>query len=351
MTDTESWAWHVTAPWPGFDPANQSNLGAGGNGLSVDPATMTTIIWRDAEADDRMADTDTDDGSPARADRVIIGGTEFGIREIGHFPGGTMVIYGTSYTVSFGVWLLDDGTYMVRIRDDQIPQGVNYTKVSALSLGTFDGVDYSHSFVSTRDEPFLCFVAGTLIHTDRGLVPVQDLAPGDAVLTADHGFCTLRWTARRRVAGNGRAAPVHIAQGALGNTRDLWLSQQHRVLVSGWSAEMMFGIGEMLVAAVHLVNGTTIRVVPCDHVDYVHIMFDQHELVFSEGILTESYHPNSYSLSLLDEATRREVLHLFPEAGSGVADPVTTARPCLRGWEARFLASATRAGKHRVSAR
>lgn len=305
--------------------------------MSVDPATITPIIWRDPEADDQIADADTDDGSPTTADRVVINGVEFTVREVAGFPGGTMVINGVTYPVDYGVWLLDDSSFMVRIRDSQIPPGVHYSQVDSLTLGTFDGTDYSHSFVSTRDEPFLCFVAGTLIHTAHGLVPVQTLEPGDLVLTADHGFRPLRWIARRRVSGHGAAAPVLITAGTLGNSRDLLLSQQHRIMLSGWRAEMLFGAPETLAAAVHLVNGTTIRLTPQDSVDYVHILFDTHELVFSEGIVTESYHPNAYGLSILTDETRAELIALFPELEQNPMAFGTTARPCLRAWETKAL--------------
>lgn len=335
--DTNSWAWHVTSPWPGFDAANQSNLDARGNGLSVDPASITLITWRDAEGDDMIADTDTDDASTTSNDRVIINGVEHSIREVAAYAGGKMVANGVTYQVSFAVWLLDDGTYMVRIRDESIPRDLHYKKVTALTLGQFDRVEYSHTFVSTRDEAFLCFVAGTLIHTSTGLTPVETLFPGDLVLTADHGFRPLRWTARRRVTGQGAAAPVLIAAGTLGNTRDLRLSQQHRIMLSDWRAELLFGAAEVLVAAAHLVNGSTIRLTPCAQVDYVHLMFDQHELVFSEGILTESFHPGAHSLSVLCDATRSEVLTLFPELAHQPASFGPSARPSLRAREARAL--------------
>ncbi|NEX46952.1 Hint domain-containing protein [Pseudotabrizicola algicola] len=337
MTDTNSWAWHVTSLWPGYNATSQNNLDARGNGLSIDPRTITLITWRDPEGDDRIADTDTDDGSTTSNDRVIINERIYSVRELAAYRGGTMVANGITYQVDFAVWLLEDGTYMVRIRDDQIPPDLHYKKVTSLRLGQFDNVDYSHSFVSTRDEAFLCFVAGTLIHTKEGLVAVETLLPGDLVLTVDHGFRPLRWIAHRRVAGHGAAAPVLISAGALGNSRDLLLSQQHRIMLADWRAELMFGASEVLVAAAHLVNGGTIRLHPCAEVEYVHLLFDQHELVFSEGIATESFHPGAYSLTVLGQATRDEVLGLFPELARHPDSYGPSARPSLRAREARTL--------------
>ncbi|MBN2628993.1 MAG: Hint domain-containing protein [Rhodobacteraceae bacterium] len=316
---------------------NPDNLRVNGNGLSIDPSTITGITWRDAKGDDRIADSDTDDVSRGTNDRVIVNGTSHVVREIANYNDGSMVFNGTPYTVSLAVWLLDDGSYLVRLADTQIPIDGHYSHVESLTLGTFDGVEYSHSRVSTRDEAFLCFVAGTLIHTAQGLIAVENIEPGDLVLTVDHGFCPVRWIARRKVPGQGAAAPVLISAGTLGNSRDLLLSQQHRVLLSGWRAEMLFGVSETLAAAVHLVNGTTIRLMPCASVDYVHLLFDTHELVFSEGIATESYHPNAYALSVLTDSTRAEVMTLFPELQQDPAAFGSTARPCLRAWEAWAL--------------
>ncbi|MFN3721839.1 MAG: Hint domain-containing protein [Paracoccaceae bacterium] len=337
MTDTNSWAWHVTTPWQDFNPASQNNLDVRGNGLSVDPSSFTPIIWRDAEGDDLIADTDTDDASIDSNDRVIINGVEHSVREIGGYPGGTMVANGVTYPVDFSIWLLDDDTYLVRIRDEHIPPDLHSKTVESLSVGSFDGTDYSDSYVSTRDEAFLCFVAGTLIHASDGLIPVEDLVPGDLVLTADHGFRPLRWTARRCVVGHGAAAPVLITAGALGNGRDLRLSQQHRIMLSDWRANLLFGTAEVLVAAHHLVNNSTIRITPSERVEYIHLLFDQHELIFSEGIPTESFHPHAYSLSVLPHPTRQEVLTLFPDLAQHVGAYGAAVRPCLRAWEARAL--------------
>lgn len=39
----------------------------------------------------------------------------------------------------------------------------------------------------------VCFTLGTLIDTDRGPVPIEELSVGDRVATLDHGFQPIRW--------------------------------------------------------------------------------------------------------------------------------------------------------------
>lgn len=340
MTETESWAWYPGTVWPGFDALNQSNLSAAWNGLSIDPATITGITWNDANSDDTISDSDTDDATNTGGETVTIAGVTRTVKEVANFTGSTMVVNGTPMTLNMAIWLFEDGTWMMRIGDAAIPSGVHYTAVDSLTLGTFDGTDYSGSFVSTRDAPFICFTAGTLIHALRGQIAVEELRPGDLVLTADHGFRPVRWIGARTVTGQGAGAPVRIAAGALGNDRDLVVSRQHRILVSGWKAELYAGDEEVLVPACHLVNGRTIREEPCDSVTYVHILFDDHEIVFAEGIATESFHPGAVGMGTLDAATREEILALFPELGRIGQNYGPTARRCATGMESRAIAAA-----------
>ncbi|MCL7464342.1 Hint domain-containing protein [Phaeovulum sp. NW3] len=342
MADTESWLWYSGSTlWPGFTLTSQDNLGANGNGLSVDPSTYTASILRDANDDGIINDADTDDESLTTVDRVIIGGVEKTVLEIAQYINSTIVIDGVTYTdARLGVSLFTDGTYAARLLDISIPIDAKYTKVSKITLGTFDGVEYVGAYVATFDAPFVCFTAGTPIDTARGPVPIERLRPGDLVATLDHGLQPLRWIGMRRVRGDGVHAPVLIRAGAFDNGVDIRLSPQHRVLVSGWRAELWCGTPEVLVAAKDLVNGSDVVRAPSDWVTYVHILFDRHEIVASDGLLSESFHPGPHSATLLDEDTRAEVLALFPELGPGFQGGGPTARMCATGKEAQAMMSA-----------
>jgi hypothetical protein len=183
-----------------------------------------------------------------------------------------------------------------------------------------------------------CFVAGTLIATAEGAWPVEALEPGDLVETLDHGLQALHWTGQRVVAGRGDFAPIRIAAGALGNARDLYVSPQHRMLVTGWRAELFFGASEVLVAAKHLVDDRAIRPAPCSQVTYCHLMFDRHEVVRAEGAWSESFHPGDWMLQE-DAGLRTEVTALFPELGQA-GRGWDTARTVLRRREARVMREA-----------
>ncbi len=194
-----------------------------------------------------------------------------------------------------------------------------------------------------------CFTPGTLIDTVAGPVQVEDLLPGDLVLTRDNGYQPVRWIGRRDLTladtiAHPDLCPVVLQPGALGSAgpdRVMAVSPQHRILVAGAAAELLTGEGEVLAAALHLAGRPGIgRAGPCP-VSYVHILFDGHEIVRSDGIWSESFQPGAASLNGLGAPQRAEVLALFPElAEANPAVNFPAARLTLKPHEARALRTA-----------
>ena len=179
-----------------------------------------------------------------------------------------------------------------------------------------------------------CFTRGTLILTPAGNVAVEAFSVGDMVITADHGAQPIRWIGMQRVVALGRQAPVRLQAGALGNTRALTVSPMHRILVTGWRAELLFGLPEVLVPASALVNGDTICRVPVADVAYYHIMFEGHEIIYAEGCASESFAPESEALGLFGAAARAELDTLFPQLAQ---QPWPDARPTITSAETAIL--------------
>lgn len=191
-----------------------------------------------------------------------------------------------------------------------------------------------------------CFTPGSLILTDQGERPVERLVAGDRVLTRDSGWQEVRWVGRRDLTAANLAArpdfrPVLIRRGALGEgmpERDMLVSPQHRMLITGPRAEMLFGEHEVLVAAVHLLDLPGVVQMPVAPVSYIHLLCDRHEIIRADGAWTETFQPGDMSLRGMDTPQRREVLTLFPELAEGM--PYPGARLTLKRHEARVLLSA-----------
>jgi Hint domain len=182
-----------------------------------------------------------------------------------------------------------------------------------------------------------CFAAGTIIETALGPRAVETLAVGDLVETHDHGPQTLRWIGESRVAGDGEHAPIRFEAGVIGNDAPLLVSPNHRVLVSGAQVELMFGTDEVLVPAKALVNGHSVTRQPCGTIGYLHLMFDRHELIRSNGAWSESYFAFAAARSRDDRAVVDELAALFP--GLVPAAPLgNLVRPAVTVREGRLLA-------------
>lgn len=187
-----------------------------------------------------------------------------------------------------------------------------------------------------------CFTRGTLIATDRGQIAVEDLAVGCRVLTADHGLQEIRGIGSRSVPATGKLAPIVFAAGTIGNGRELAVSPQHRMLVNGPRARVLFGTDELLVPAKALVNGDTVRMREGGWVEYFHILLDAHEVIFANGAPAESLYPGPQALAAIGADSRAEILALFPELEAAIDQgiPPQGARPFLTVRQGRQLAAA-----------
>ncbi|PTE14292.1 Hint domain-containing protein [Pseudogemmobacter blasticus] len=203
-----------------------------------------------------------------------------------------------------------------------------------------------------------CFAQGTEISTDAGPVKVEDLRPGSMVLTMDRGYQPVAWIGGRQLSGadlqrKPNLRPIRIAAGALGHglpTADLVVSPQHRVLVRSRLSERMFSDREVLIAAKHLVGLPGITVAEeMDGVSYWHFLFEQHEIVYSNGAPTESLFTGPEALKALTPDQQQEILTLFPELSETDAvlngDRLIPARTIVPGRLARsFTRRATKRG-------
>lgn len=222
------------------------------------------------------------------------------------------------------------------------PAGVPLTVVS-----TGEGPSHAYDALAAP----LCFAAGARIATPGSPVAVERLAPGDLVVTMDRGARPVRWIGTRRLDRADLARrpgwrPVRIAAGALGPglpEADLLVSRQHRVLVGSAIVARMFGVPDVLVPAIKL---TALDGVEIAHdmraVTYCHMLFDTHEIVWANGLPTESLFTGPEALKGVTPAARAELVSLFPDLAGpvprpGPARPLVEAGPATQRLVARHV--------------
>ncbi|MBY6069589.1 Hint domain-containing protein [Leisingera aquaemixtae] len=166
-----------------------------------------------------------------------------------------------------------------------------------------------------------CFTPDVLLATRRGAVPAGQIRVGDLLQTADNGFQPVIWVGKRTLSLAELARRPHLKPyrlrpgGLLAPERPMLLSPQHRLLV-GRKAFWCTGLEESFLSAkllaetdaacsqVHGVSGP---------VTYVHLMTEQHEVIFAEGIATETFWPGPEAVRGLNADGRQELFELFPE--------------------------------------
>jgi len=182
---------------------------------------------------------------------------------------------------------LDNGTDLLTIRDSGGTVLATIQLDGGVTGDLFKLVSDGHGGTFAEESDYTpCFCRGTLIRTPSGDRPVEDLRIGDPVMT-EGGPLPLKWIGRRSyrgwpAVGNQDAQPILFKAGALAHrvpARDLRVSPEHAMLVDG-----------MLIPACRLANGVSIvKMQGVEDIDYFHLEFDSHAVIFAEGAATESF--------------------------------------------------------------
>ena len=142
----------------------------------------------------------------------------------------------------------------------------------------------------------LGFGPNTLIEGDREFLPVGRICEGDLIMTLEHGLLPVRLVAIEtfwmgRVAQNPMARPICISRGCLGQEspwRDLVVSPDHKVLVSGWTAYHFFGADEAEIPAVSLLRVEGVAQLQVTKITCSALQFDVPATVRAEGVWCEA---------------------------------------------------------------
>ena len=326
----------VTGSSAGIEGADSIDGGAGNDLIDGDGGNDTLVGGTGDDTLTGGAGNDTYVFNPGDGDDVI---TDFNVGNSGG-------IFDGDQTNNDFIDLSAYYTHIQELRADLTDDGVlnqsdgDYADNTALG-GSITMAGVSDSDLTFDNTNVACFTAGALIETTEGPVPVQNLRRGMRLRTYDNGNRPVRAVLRRQVVGKGEFAPVHISAGALDNARDLIVSPAHRMLISDWRAQMLFGVDEVLVSAANLVRGDLIYRAPVPKLTYYHILMDRHEVIFAEGAPTESFHLTREAAEAAacgdgeEASVAAEISLLFPELLMCASRCV---RPVMKGYEAKALA-------------
>ncbi len=191
----------------------------------------------------------------------------------------------------------------------------------------------------------VCFCAGTLIGTPSGQRKVETLSAGDLVLTANGAAKQVIWVGSTQISEaslreNPHLRPIVISAGSLGHAApaaDLLVSPQHRVMIQNAACGLLFGEEAVLVPAKFLV-GTLAEVAKvAGDVEYFHILLQDHDMVLSNGLPTESFQPARRTMDVMGDAARSTLEAVLVALGEDQMLARKDGLRSLRKHEARVL--------------
>ncbi|MEO9822170.1 MAG: Hint domain-containing protein [Paracoccaceae bacterium] len=180
----------------------------------------------------------------------------------------------------------------------------------------------------------VCFTSGSYIQTPRGPILIETLKPGDMVLTLDDGPQPILWIGKRHLGPadllmRPQDRPILIAKGTFGAKENTFVSPQHCVLVRP----------DLLMPAKKIVAVKQSRARIAQgkwNVIYIHLFFQRHQVIWVNGMPTESLYPGSQCLKQLSTKQCDELKTVLPEGAMEHRQTVIediygpTARPIER---------------------
>ncbi|MCU0905265.1 MAG: Hint domain-containing protein [Tabrizicola sp.] len=126
-------------------------------------------------------------------------------------------------------------------------------------------------------------LAGTLVRTLDGILPVDFLTPGDRIVT--------RAGARRltsvSVVTRKQIHLVRFKASTMGHDRpeqDLYLSPGQPVIIRDWRAQALYSVPVAAIPAARLADGEFICVETHHDVRLYALRFDEDEVIYAEGL-------------------------------------------------------------------
>ena len=200
------------------------------------------------------------------------------------------------------------------------------------------GATYFSQSASNSGTIPACYARGTLIRTVSGEVRIEQLEPGNCVVTAHGQAVPIRWiwTGTQPLGYEPNAAPIRFREGCFAPnvpSRNLVVSAQHRIAVGQNGQIPDLRPAFMPAKAMTKLSGTHI-VSRHKDIQWWHIICNQHCLIFANGVVSETMLLGPQTYRYFSNSQRRAIRTALP-LGSGAFLAQEAALPCLSVQEGR----------------
>lgn len=213
---------------------------------------------------------------------------------------------------------------------------VDYNHDGSIEPGT---IEVGNGLFNIEDSVSVCYSEGTMISCANGARAVEDLQEGDLVQTLDHGLQPVIWNGRTSYSlldllSNAKRLPVVIGPKASGASSDLRVTRQHRMLDARGFFVKAADIAKLPHSGLRIARG--VRAVA-----YHHILLPQHEVIYANGLASESLYPGPEAMKSMGRLERVEILKHVPKLSSNSVEeaygpmvrPVAKYRDLADEWQ------------------
>lgn len=206
------------------------------------------------------------------------------------------------------------------------PQVRRYVTTTLLPNGDICETRHVAPALPLFEDAFCAFARGTLIETETGPVAIEDLFPGDRVLTGDGQAQEVVWKGSTTIVPGLRNIQkrdmrlTRIIPDAFGMARpmaSIVCGPAARLLHTPDAYRMLTEGNRMLSPTRDFVDGmSVIETAPPTPVEMFHICLPRHATLKIGGLEFESYHPGPQASRTTGQAMRDLFLNMFPHVDS-----------------------------------
>ncbi|MDK3017468.1 Hint domain-containing protein [Pseudodonghicola flavimaris] len=172
------------------------------------------------------------------------------------------------------------------------------------------------------ENAFCAFTRRTMVETDCGPVAVEDLLPGDRLITADGSAAPLLWKGSTTIQPNRPDAKgryhrlTRVMADSFGMQMpmsDVLLGPSARILKTPGHLRALAGSNPLLTPLTEFIDGmSVIETAPPTPAQVYHLCLAEHAVIRIGGMEFETYHPGANALRMSSPAMREVFLGLFP---------------------------------------
>ena len=206
------------------------------------------------------------------------------------------------------------------------PQLRRYEVSSLLPNGGIAETRHIAPALPIFEDAFCAFTRGSLVETTQGAIAVEDLLPGDEILTQGGGSQPLIWKGSTSLVPSRSDAKGRCHRLTSFMPDSLGLQKPASCVVAGPAARLLrmppqmrgtTGTPLLLTLAEEFRDGMNIfETAPPTVVDLFHLCLPKHAVIKVGGLEFETYHPGPEALKLVSYAIKTLYFNLFSHVDS-----------------------------------